>query len=308
MASGSLITGSFGTLTEGYAMLVHGGAGDVPEASRAAHIEGARRAAQAGAEILAAGGSSVDAVQRAVELLEDNPVFNAGTGACLNADGHLELDAAIMAGADLAAGAVCALPSFKNPIAIARAVLDARGHVLYAGAGAESFALGRGFARAPESSMITPGARERLVAVKNGATDNWAGGTVGAVARDRAGHVAAATSTGGKVAKSAGRVGDSPIVGAGTYADDDAGACSNTGDGEAFLRVCLAKTVSDWMRGGMHPEEAARAGLRLVLEKTKGVGGTILVDRHGRIGWARTTTTMSWGAMCSAWSEPQAGA
>ncbi len=308
MASGSLITGSFGTLTHGYAILVHGGAGDVPEASRALHIEGARRAAAIGAEVLAGGGSAVDAVQRAVESLEDNPVFNAGTGACLNADGHLELDAAIMAGADLAAGAVCALPSFKNPIAVARAVLEARAHVLYAGAGAERFAIERGLARVAEDTMVTASARERLVAVKAGATDNWAGGTVGAVARDRAGHVAAATSTGGKVAKGVGRVGDSPILGAGTYADDGAGACSNTGDGEGFLRVCLAKTVTEWMRSGMHPEEAARAGLRLVLERTQGVGGTILVDRFGRIGWARTTHTMSWGAMCSDWSAPQAGA
>lgn len=305
----SVISGSWGTDSsdEGFQILVHGGAGQVPLASRAAHLEGCRRATLAGTAVLREGGSALDAVQRAVEVLEDEPCFNAGTGACLNAEGHLELDAAIMSGSDLAAGALCALPSFKNPIAIARAVLDARGHVFYAADGAARFALKHGFSRAPEESMITEGARARLVAVQGGAEDGWAGGTVGAVARDRAGHVAAATSTGGKVGKKPGRVGDSPILGAGTYADDDAGACSNTGDGEAFMRVCLAKTVAEWMRSGMHPEDAARAGLALVADRAGGTGGTILIDHRGRIGWARTTQTMTWAAMSESWPDVRAG-
>jgi beta-aspartyl-peptidase (threonine type) len=136
---------------------------------------------------------------------------------------------------------------------------------------------------------------------------NWAGGTVGAVVRDGSGAIVAATSTGGRVNKAAGRVGDSPIIGAGTYADDDAGACSNTGDGEAFIRICLAKTAIEWLRGGMHPEDAARAAVRFALARTQGTGGTILIDRFGRLGWARSTKTMTWAAASEGWGEVLAG-
>jgi beta-aspartyl-peptidase (threonine type) len=304
----AVITGSWESDPASFSILVHGGAGNVPEASRAHHAEGARRAALAGYEILQRGGAALDAVQRAVEVLEDDPAFNAGTGACLNADGHIELDAAIMSGADLSAGAVAALPPFKNPIAIARAVLAAKHHVLYAAEGAARFALANGFAREDEARMITESARKRLAVVKGGGhPDGWAGGTVGAVARDRDGHVAAATSTGGKVNKNPGRVGDSPILGAGTYADDAAGACSNTGDGEAFLRTCLANAMLEWMRSGKSIADAAREGLILLGERAQGGGGTILVDPRGRLAWARTTTTMGWGAMADGWAEPRSG-
>jgi beta-aspartyl-peptidase (threonine type) len=148
-------------------------------------------------------------------------------------------------------------------------------------------------------AMTTPAARARWEAMRAKGTsdaEGWAGGTVGAVVRDARGAVAAATSTGGRIMKRAGRVGDSAVLGAGTYADDAAGACSNTGDGEAVMRVCLAKTAVDWMRGGMHPEEAARASARLLLDRAHGSGGIILVDRHGRLGLARTTRTMTWAA------------
>jgi L-asparaginase / beta-aspartyl-peptidase len=299
---------SWGADGGAWSIIVHGGAGDVPDAALAGHIDGAAVAATRGAEVLRKGGSALDAAMHAVEALEDDPRFNAGTGACLNKDGHLELDAAMMEGALLKAGALCALPAFRHPIAIARAVLDAGDHVLYAGAGASAFAEAHGFSPAREADMVTPAARDRLASLVAGLVDdNWAGGTVGAVARDARGDVVAATSTGGKVGKARGRVGDSPILGAGTYADNGAGACSCTGDGEAFMKVCLAKTTIEWLRIGMHPDDAARAAIRYVLERTQGVGGMILIDRQGRLGWARSTKTMTWAAASAGWDAVRSG-
>jgi L-asparaginase / beta-aspartyl-peptidase len=308
MSGDPIITGSWGAEGGQWSVLVHGGAGDVRPEALSFHIEGCRAAAMAAAQMLAADGSALNAAQRAVEVLEDDPRFNAGTGACLNEDGALELDASIMEGTLLRAGGVCALPAFEHPIAIARALLNEGVHVLLAGDGAARFAVTRGFVRARDEDMITREARERLARVAAGLVDgNWAGGTVGAVVRDMNGTVVAATSTGGLVNKAAGRVGDSPIIGAGTYADDEAGACSNTGEGEAFLRVCMAKTAVEWLRGGMHPEDAARAAVRFALGRTQGTGGTILIDRFGRLGWARTTRTMTWAAASDGWSDVLAG-
>ncbi len=292
-----------------WALLVHGGAGDVPRASLPAQIAGCRAAAAAAADVLRQGGSALDAAQRAVETLEDDPKFNAGTGGCLNADGDLELDAALMDGRLLRAGAVAALPPFKNPIAIARAALEDARHVLYTGAGAARFAEAHGFVASANGAMVTDAARERLAKVRvEGGTGGWAGGTVGAVVRDAHGTVAAATSTGGLVNKHVGRVGDSPILGAGTYADNDAGACSNTGNGEAVMRLCLAKTVIEWMRGGLAAEEAARGAIHLLGGRLHAFGGLILVDREGRLGLARNTRTMTWAAACDSWSEIAGGA
>ncbi len=296
VASESVITASWGSSAATWSILVHGGAGDVASERVALHIAGCERAAAAGAEVLAAGGSAIDAVQRAVEVLEDDPCFNAGTGACLNEDGAIELDAAIMDGSSLRAGGVCALPPFKNPIAIARRVMDDSKHVLLAGEGAVRFALQHGFERADPASMVTEHARQRLEAARaKHAAEAWAGGTVGAVARDANGHVAAATSTGGMVNKLAGRVGDSPIVGAGTYADDCAAACSTTGHGESMIRVCLAKTAIDATRAS-NAEASARASLAIMHARTAGTGGAILAARDGSLGLARTTRTMSWAA------------
>jgi L-asparaginase / beta-aspartyl-peptidase len=279
-----------------WSIVVHGGAGDVAAERIPLHIAGCERAAAAGAEVLAAGGSALDAVERAVRVLEDDPSFNAGTGACLNEDGAIELDASIMDGTTLRAGGVCALPPFKNPIAIARRVMDQSRHVLLAGDGAVRFAIGQGFERADPATMITDLARARLEAARaKHATEGWAGGTVGAVARDASGRLAAATSTGGMVNKLVGRVGDSPIVGAGTYADDTTGACSTTGHGESMIRVCLAKTASDAVRTST-PESAARASLDMMFVRTTGTGGAIVVGRDGSLGLARTTRTMSWAA------------
>ncbi|MDB4937644.1 MAG: L-asparaginase [Labilithrix sp.] len=296
---------SWGTGASSWSILVHGGAGDVRADSVGAHVKGCERAASEGAKVLAAGGSALDAVQRAVEVLESDPLFNAGTGACLDSDGHIALDASIMDGKDLRAGGVCALPAFEHPIAIARRVMEATPHVLLAAEGASRFAVAQGFTPADEATMITELARKKWEAARAKNTiEGWAGGastsggTVGAVARDASGHVAAATSTGGMVNKLAGRVGDSPIVGAGTYADDEGGACSTTGHGEAMIRVCLAKTAVDGMR--TTPEASARDAIALMLRRTAQTGGLIVVAPDGALGLARTTRTMTWAARTDA--------
>ena len=243
-------------------------------------------------------------MEQAVLVLEDNPCFNAGTGACLNAEGLVSLDAACMEGSALRAGAVCALQPFLHPIAIARAALEDGRHVLYASEGAARFALEHGFLRVTSESMTTAAARARWMAARAGqASEGWAGGTVGAVARDARGTVAAATSTGGLVNKRVGRVGDSPILGAGTYADNDGGACSATGAGEAIMRMVLAKTAIDALRARVHPEEAARAAVRSMGARVAGTGGVILVDRDGRLGLARNTPSMTWAAAGAALGE-----
>jgi beta-aspartyl-peptidase (threonine type) len=293
------ITGSWGAGPATWSLLVHGGAGDVPAAAAAAHVAGCERATAEGAKVLAAGGSALDAVQRAVEVLESDPLFNAGTGACLDADGHLALDASIMDGEGLRAGGVCALPAFEHPIAIARRVMEDTPHVLLAAEGATRFALAQGFARADEAAMITEASRKRweLTRAKDG-VEGWAGGTVGAVARDARGHVAAATSTGGMVNKRVGRVGDSPLIGAGTYADDESGACSTTGHGEAMIRILAAKTAVDGMRDAQ-PMASARAAMAHMHARTAQTGGVILVGKDGSLGLARTTRTMTWAAVGS---------
>lgn len=228
-----------------FSILVHGGAGHVLEERRPLHVEGCRRAARLGAEVLRSGGSALDAVELAVRALEDDPIFNAGTGACLNEDGRVELDASIMEGRDRSAGAVCALPGLAAPLAIARAALEDGRHVLYAAEGAARFAVERGFRPVEEAALVTDAARAALEATLAGkASIGWAGSTVGAVARDAQGVCAAATSTGGTVGKRAGRVGDSPIIGAGTYADDEAGAVSTTGDGEGMIRLVVARLIA----------------------------------------------------------------
>ncbi|MDP9001066.1 MAG: isoaspartyl peptidase/L-asparaginase [Myxococcota bacterium] len=298
-----------------WAVLVHGGAGDVATGRVERHVAGCRVAADAAAEVLRSGGSALDAVQRAVVVLEDDPSFNAGTGACLNEAGLVELDAAIMEGSRLRVGGVCALPPFVHPIAVARAVLDDGRHVLYAAEGAARFAVEHGFTPAAPEAMITAAAREQWAAAQMKVPHDdgdrilaGGAGTVGAVARDARGTVAAATSTGGRVNKRIGRVGDSPIPGAGTYADDDAGASSVTGHGEAVLRLSLGKSAVDLLRQRVHPEEAARAAIRTLGTRLGASGGIVLVDRSGRLGLARNTAVMTWAAAGEAIAPDFAGA
>jgi beta-aspartyl-peptidase (threonine type) len=295
-----------------WALLVHGGAGDIALDQSSRYQAGCVAAVEAGAAVLRAGGSALDAVEKAVAALEDNPLFNAGTGACLNEDGLVELDASIMEGTTLRSGGVCALPPFAHPVSIARAVLEEGRHVLYAGEGAARFAQARGFVPTTSEALTTDAARARWRAARGpraiGGTDGGGSpGTVGAVARDAHGVLAAATSTGGRLLKALGRVGDSPVPGAGNYADDQAGAVSATGNGEAILRVCLSKTAADLLRAGLHPDDAARAALRLMADRTGGTGGIILIDRLGRLGWARTTAAMTWAAVSASHPGTESG-
>jgi beta-aspartyl-peptidase (threonine type) len=276
---------------------------------------GCVNAAARGAELLRAGGAALDAVQAAVRELENDPLFNAGTGACLTEDGLVELDAAIMEGASLRAGAICALPPFRNPIDVARAVLEEERHVMYAGEGAAAFAVRAGFTRLEADAMITERARsdwraflrsrERKAPGSAPPADER-GGTVGAVARDARGVLAAATSTGGTLGKARGRVGDSPIVGAGTLADQT-GAASATGHGEGILRVTLGRLAVECLGAGLGPEEAARGALEHMAARVGVQGGIIVVDSGGRLGWARSTASMSWAASWDGLPSPEGG-
>jgi L-asparaginase / beta-aspartyl-peptidase len=284
------VTGSFGQ-AGGYGLIVHGGAGDVAGPRLDEQIAGCLRAAERAKEILESGGSALDAVQAAVMELEDDPRFNAATGGVLTCDGTLELDAAIMEGSELRAGAVCGLEPFKNPIAIARAALEDGKHVLYCGPGAARFARERGFEPVDPATMITEEARIQLAQQQGGPA-----GTVGAVARDKHGHLAAATSTGGVLGKRPGRVGDSPLLGAGTYADDTLGAASATGLGEGIMRIGLCGRIVHALASAEQIGHAGLDALTLMKQRTQARGGVIMIDREGRIGWARSTHSMAYAA------------
>lgn len=278
-------------------VLVHGGAGARP-ADAGPMAEGCRRAAEAGVAVLHAGGSVLDAVVAAVAVLEDDPWFNAGTGAALREDGSVSLDAAVVVGDGLLAGGVAALPPFRHPIEVARAVLAEGRHVLYVGEAAARWAEEAGFERLPADALTTERSRARLAQQRTGRTGELPSAldTVGAVAVDARGRVAAGTSTGGVVGARPGRVGDSPIPGAGCSADDEAGACSTTGEGEAILRVGLAHDAIARLAGGADPQGAADAAVARLGERTGGLGGCIVVAPDGRIGVARNTPGMPWAA------------
>lgn len=264
-------------------IIVHGGAGTIKDDSLAARLEGCKAAALAGWKILQAGGAALDAVEAAVTVLEDNPLFNAGTGSTLNSLGKVEMDAAIMEGRTLRAGAVAAVSGIKNPIKLARRVMEDGRHVMLAGDGALRFAREVGLPEcAPETLTVE---REQK---------RWDSkhGTVGCVAYDSRGMIAVGTSTGGMFNKLPGRVGDSPLIGCGTYADDY-GAASCTGHGEAIIRLLLAKCAVDYLKNGSEAKTAAKlAMIDLEDDRIEGAGGIILIDRWGKIGYARSTTHM----------------
>jgi L-asparaginase / beta-aspartyl-peptidase len=282
----------------GTAILVHGGCGKVAPERHDRLRAGVRAAAQVGGAILNGGGSALDAVVAAVRVLEDDPEFNAGTGSALSRDGTVETDAAVMDGDTQRAGAVAAVPDLANPVVLARAVLDAGEHVILAGPAAWRFAAELGITAAPAGSLITDRARERLAEAiaehrarsATGAGGKREGGTVGAVARDASGRLAAATSTGGVPHKRAGRIGDSPIPGAGTWADR-AIAVSATGDGEAVLRVALARTIAAHAAAGRTVREAAIAALDELRRITGGSAGVIAIDGSGHV-FVQLTETM----------------
>jgi beta-aspartyl-peptidase (threonine type) len=264
------------------AIIVHGGAGPIRDESLAARFEGCKAAAIAGWKVLEPGGCALDAAEAAVVVLEDHPLFNAGTGSTLNGLGKIEMDAAIMEGAHLRAGAVGAVSGIKNPIKLARRILEDGRHVMLACEGALFFARQIGFPEVDPDLLIVEREKKRWESSH---------GTVGCVALDSTGHIAAATSTGGIFNKLPGRVGDSPLLGCGTYAEEN-GAASCTGHGEAIMRVVLAKSAVDQLKDGMDPQAAAQKAVELLAAKTGSSGGIILMDQRGKIGYARNTTHM----------------
>jgi beta-aspartyl-peptidase (threonine type) len=284
------------------ALVVHGGAGAISPERHARVTAGCAAAAEAGFAVLGAGGRALDAVQAAVRVLEDDPELNAGTGSVLTRDGTVEVDAAIMDGPRRAIGAVAAVPDLRAPIDLARAVLDDGEHVLLAGPAAWRFAAERGIAPVPTATLITERSRTRW---RDEAARRAAGavtppvpaegGTVGAVALDAQGRLAAATSTGGVSFKRAGRVGDTPLPGCGTWADDHS-AASATGDGEAIIRVTLCRVLAQRVVGGDELEVAAAAALDELVAHG-GSGGVIAVDRGGRVVAAHASPTMSFAAV-----------
>ena len=289
------------TSANGWTIMIHGGAGSMTrarmDAAAIADHEAALHAAlEAGALLLRAGGSAVDAVTASVTALEDDPRFNAGRGAVFTYHGTNELDAAIMDGATRAAGAVAGVTLTRNPVQLARKVMEAGPHVFLAGAGAEQFAREQGIEPVDPAWFATEERHRQLQEMKarkgGWFDDGLKYGTVGAVARDAQGHVAAATSTGGLTGKRWNRIGDSPVIGAGTYADDRSGAVSCTGSGEQFIRAGVAHEICARMRLA---GESARTAADTVLAEVAamgGVGGVIVVTPSGESAAAFTTAGM----------------
>ena len=311
-------------------LLVHGGAWAIPADAAAAHEAGVRAALEAGYAILSLGGSAIDAVQKAVSVLEDDPTFDAGRGSFLTSDGRVQLDALLMDGGRMKAGGVACVERLRNPIHAARLVLENSPHVYFVGEGAERFAAAHGMELIDNSELVMDRERERLAQAQArqsaGLADETFSGeilrddkdpetafltdaskskdedgtkyshdTVGAVALDGHGNVAAATSTGGTLNKTPGRVGDSSLIGCGCYADNLAGAVSLTGWGEPIMKLVLGKWATDRVANGTPPELAAREAISYLYNRLGGHGGIILLGPDGRFGLAHNTPAMAWG-------------
>jgi beta-aspartyl-peptidase (threonine type) len=278
------------------ALIVHGGAGADP-GGREELRAGLHEAVVAGWRALAAGGTALDAVEAAVRRLEDHPRFNAGVGSVLTTAGTVETDASIMEGDGLRNGAIAAVSGVRNPITLARRILEEGRHSLFAGPGALARANALGVPLCDPNELVTEPQRRRLAALQ--------AGTVGAVALDRLGTVAAATSTGGTPGKQPGRVGDTALIGCGTYAESTLGGVSCTGDGEAIIRVTLARRALDILKNVGEPGHACEVALSVLVEEGRGQGGLIMVDWRGRVGWARSTALMPVGIMSPRHAEPE---
>nr|KAF6464003.1 asparaginase and isoaspartyl peptidase 1 [Rousettus aegyptiacus] len=283
-------------------VVVHGGGASNISKDRKERVrQGIIRAATVGYNILQEGGSAVDAVEGAVTVLEDDPEFNAGCGSVLNVNGEVEMDASIMNGKDLSSGAVSAVRCIANPIKLARLVMEKTPHCFLTDQGAAKFAADMGVPEVPEKQLITERNIKHLEKEKNEKsaqkTDQQKDlGTVGAVALDSEGNVAYATSTGGIVNKMAGRVGDTPCVGSGGYADNHIGAISTTGHGESILKVNLARLALFHIEQGKTVAEAADLSLGYMKSKLKGLGGVILINTAGDWAVKWTSTSMPWAA------------
>ena len=285
-----------------WSIAIHGGAGTIARESMTPEREAAYNAAlqnalDAGAAVLADGGTAEDAVIAVITLLEDDPLFNAGRGAVLTWDGRVSLDSSLMLGHDLSAGAVAGVSNVRHPILLARAVKDDGRHVLLSGEGAEIFAADRGLEQVDEQWFITQPRVEALERFRANAVatledDEHRYGTVGAVARDTHGNLAAGTSTGGMTGNRWGRIGDSPLIGAGIYADNRFCAVSATGTGEYFIRASVARAICDLMRlSGMGAQEAAD-NLMAEVAELGGSGGVIVVSNTGETTYSFNTSGM----------------
>jgi beta-aspartyl-peptidase (threonine type) len=299
-------------MQESFSLMVHGGAGalDNVKDNKTAlrYLESIRTVLEHGRDILNRGGSALETVETCASLLEDDPVFNAGCGSVLNENGKVEMDAAIMDGRDLSAGAVAAVSNIANPIQLARLVMAESEHVMLISDGAMKFAAHCGVTLTPDHYFFTPDRIQQLEQARlyhrimldhdesDEISEDQKYGTIGAVARDMEGNLAAATSTGGIVNKRMGRVGDSPIIGAGVFADNQTCAVSTTGFGEDFIRTVLAKTVSDALDFlNCDAKDAVDYGIEYLLRKVKGRGGMIVIDHQGNCAADFTTKKMIHG-------------
>ncbi|MGB5562180.1 MAG: isoaspartyl peptidase/L-asparaginase family protein [Sedimenticolaceae bacterium] len=300
------------TATDSYSLMLHGGAGALDDVDDNAvadrYLDSVRRTLEHGRELLRLGGSALQAVEACASLLEDDPVFNAGRGSVLNENGKVEMDAAIMDGRDLSAGAVAGVANVAHPVGLARLVMTESEHVMLVSEGAMRFAAQCGVPLMPDDYFLSSERVEQLEQARlrhrmildhddpDEHGDDQKHGTIGAIARDRLGNLAAVTSTGGMVNKRMGRVGDSPIIGAGVYADNETCAVSATGYGEEFMRTVIAKTISDFIfMKGMDAGEATRAGIAYLRRRVRGRGGVIVIDRDGACAAGFTTRRMIHG-------------
>jgi L-asparaginase / beta-aspartyl-peptidase len=297
-------------------LVVHGGAWAMPDDMVEAHLHGVRNALAAGWRVLASGGSALDAVEEAVVVMEDDETFDAGRGSFLNRDGKVQLDALIMEGATLRAGGVGCVERLRNPVRAARKILSESPHVYFVAEGAERFAAEHGITLCRNEDLIIPREVERLREYQAAEKISTSGAknaremgrppgselfaptishdTVGAVALDGAGNIAAATSTGGTLNKAPGRLGDSSLIGCGCYADNQSAAASTTGWGEPIMKLVLAKWAADRVLAGNFPDWAAKESMNYLKQRVNGHGGIILLDNKGRFGIAHNTPRMAW--------------
>ena len=288
-------------------LVIHGGAWAIPDDMVEAHLNGVRNAMAAGWRVLERGGPALDAVEEAVVIMEDDETFDAGRGSFLNRDGKVQLDAFIMDGATLRGGGVGCVERIANPIRAARKILSDSPHVYFVAEGAERFAAEHGIRLCRNEDLIIPREVERLREFQARAADARADlfaptishDTVGAVALDGDGNIAAATSTGGTLNKAPGRLGDSSLIGCGCYADNQTAAASTTGWGEPIMKLVLAKWAADRVATGSLPEWVAAEAINYLKDRVDGHGGMILLDARGRFGIAHNTPRMAWALKTS---------
>jgi len=281
-------------------LVVHGGGWAIPDDMVDAHLNGIRAALAAGWHALERGGSALDAVEAAVVVMEDDEAFDAGRGSFLNRDGRVQLDALMMDGATLRAGGVGCVERIRNPIHLARIVLEDSPHVYFVGPGAERFAAEHGVPLIANEELVIERELERLRRLQaqgESPADVFSAShdTVGAVALDKNGNLAAATSTGGTLNKTPGRVGDSSLIGCGCYADNQSAAVSTTGWGEPIMKLVLGKWAADRVAAGAPPQQSASEAITYLRQRLSGHGGVIVLDAQGRLGIAHNTPRMAWG-------------